>query len=261
MTTHLTSHIRRRGGADGSGRRVHGPPRSGDIRLAVTDAVSMEVDGGRPVSVTRVLVADDHPVYRDGLRTMLEATDDLRLVVEASDGEEAVRALAQHPVDVALLDVNMPRLNGIEAAARIAAEAPGVAVLVLTMFADDASVFAALRAGARGYVLKDSSRDDLLRAIRAVARGEAIFSPSVATRVLDFFARQHHPSIAPEDFPMLTTRERDVLHLLAQGRSNPQIAAQLGLTRKTTSNYVSAVLTKLQVRDRAEAAQRARQAP
>jgi DNA-binding NarL/FixJ family response regulator len=212
------------------------------------------------VSVTRVLVADDHPVYRDGLRTMLEATEDLVLVAEARDGEEALSSLTEHDVDVALLDVNMPRLNGIDAAARIAVEAPGVAVLILTMFADDASVFAALRAGARGYVLKDSSRDDLLRAIRAVARGEAIFSPSIATRLLDFFARQHHPSIAPEDFPMLTTRERDVLHLIAQGRSNPQIAAQLGLSRKTTSNYVSAILTKLQVRDRAEAAERARQA-
>ena len=210
------------------------------------------------MSVTRVLVADDHPLYRDGLRTMLEATDDLVLAAEVQDGEEALVALAAHEVDVALLDVNMPGLNGIDTAARIAVESPEVAVLVLTMFADDASVFAALRAGARGYVLKDSSRDDLLRAIRAVARGEAIFSPSVATRVLDFFAHQHRPSIAPEDFPMLTTRERDVLHLIAQGRSNPQIAAQLGLSRKTTSNYVSAILTKLQVRDRAQAAERAR---
>ena len=210
------------------------------------------------MSVTRVLVADDHPLYRDGLRTMLEATDDLVLAAEVQDGEEALAALAAHDVDVALLDVNMPGLNGIDTAARMAVESPDVAVLVLTMFADDASVFAALRAGARGYVLKDSSRDDLLRAIRAVARGEAIFSPSVATRVLDFFAHQHRPSIAPEDFPMLTARERDVLHLIAQGRSNPQIAAQLGLSRKTTSNYVSAILTKLQVRDRAQAAERAR---
>ena len=158
---------------------------------------------------------------------------------------------------MALLDVNMPALSGIEVAGRIAVEFPSVAVLILTMFADDASVFAALRAGARGYVLKDAERDDLLRAIRAVARGEAIFSPSVASRVLDFFA-QRHPSVAPEEFPMLTARERDVLHLISQGRSNPAIAAQLGLSRKTTSNYVSAILTKLQVRDRAEAAERAR---
>lgn len=159
------------------------------------------------MTTVRVLVADDHPVYRDGLRTMLEATDDLQLVAEAKDGDEAVRAVAGDNVDVALLDVNMPVLNGIDAAGRIAAQAPGVAVLMLTMFADDVSVFAALRAGARGYVLKDSSRDDLLRAIRAVAKGEAIFSPSIATRVLDFFSRQH-PSIAPDEFPMLTARER-----------------------------------------------------
>jgi DNA-binding NarL/FixJ family response regulator len=208
----------------------------------------------------RVLVADDHPLYRDGLRTMLEATDDLQLAAEAQDGAEALRALAGNNVDVALLDINMPGVNGIDTASRIASDAPEVAVLMLTMFADDASVFAALRAGARGYVLKDSARDDLLRAIRAVANGEAIFSPSIATRVLDYFARPH-PSIAPDAFPMLTNRERDVLHLIAQKHTNPQIASQLGLSRKTTSNYVSAILTKLQVRDRAEAAARVGQPP
>ncbi len=208
----------------------------------------------------RVLVADDHPLYRDGLRTMLEATDDLQLAAEAQDGEEALLALAGNSVDVALLDVNMPGLNGIDTASRIAADAPEVAVLMLTMFADDASVFAALRAGARGYVLKDSARDDLLRAIRAVANGEAIFSPTIATRVLDYFARPH-PSIAPDAFPMLTNRERDVLHLIAQKHTNAQIASQLGLSRKTTSNYVSAILTKLQVRDRAEAAARVGKPP
>jgi DNA-binding NarL/FixJ family response regulator len=205
----------------------------------------------------RVLVADDHPVFREGVRTMLAATPDIDLIAEAKDGAEALALMGEHQIDVALLDVNMPGMSGIEVAGRIAVDRPEVAVLILTMFADDASVFAALRAGARGYVLKDAERDDLLRAIRAVARGEAIFSPSVAARVLDFFA-QRHPSVTPEEFPMLTARERDVLHLIAQGRSNPAIAAQLGLSRKTTSNYVSAILTKLQVRDRVEAAERAR---
>ena len=207
----------------------------------------------------RVLVADDHPLFREGLRTMIEATDDLTLSAEAGDGAEAVQLAGSTTVDVALLDLNMPGLNGVEAASRISLRQPEVAVLMLTMFEDDASVFAALRAGARGYVLKDSSRDELLRAIRAVASGEAIFSPSVASRVLDFFTRRH-PSVAPDDFPMLTARERDVLHLIAQGRSNPQIASQLGLSRKTTSNYVSSILTKLQVRDRSEAAERAKSA-
>ena len=205
----------------------------------------------------RVLVADDHPLFRDGLRLMIEATDDIEVAAEVADGTDVVGAIAGLEVDLALLDVNMPGLNGIDAAARLTASRPEVAVLMLTMFDDDASVFAALRAGARGYVLKDSGREGLLRAIRAVAGGEAIFSPSIAGRVLDFFARRR-PSVAPEDFPMLTARERDVLHLIAQGRSNPQISAQLGLSPKTTSNYVSAILTKLQVRDRAEAAVRAR---
>ena len=205
----------------------------------------------------RVLVADDHPLFRDGLRMMIEATDDIEVAAEVADGTDVVGAIAGLHVDLALLDVNMPGLNGIDAAARLTASRPEVAVLMLTMFDDDASVFAALRAGARGYVLKDSGREGLLRAIRAVAGGEAIFSPSIAGRVLDFFARRR-PSVAPEDFPMLTARERDVLHLIAQGRSNPQISAQLGLSPKTTSNYVSAILTKLQVRDRAEAAARAR---
>jgi DNA-binding NarL/FixJ family response regulator len=207
--------------------------------------------------VIRVLVADDHPMFRDGLRMMIEATEDIEVAAEVADGTDVVSAIAGLEVDLALLDVNMPGLNGIDAAARLSASRPEVAVLMLTMFDDDASVFAALRAGARGYVLKDSGRDVLLRAIRAVSGGEAIFSPSIAGRVLDFFARRR-PSVAPDDFPMLTARERDVLHLIAQGRSNPQISAQLGLSPKTTSNYVSAILTKLQVRDRAEAAARAR---
>jgi DNA-binding NarL/FixJ family response regulator len=209
------------------------------------------------VDTVRVLIADDHPMFRQGLRTVLEATEDLVVVAEAADGREAVRLALTEQVDVALFDIHMPDGGGIEAAGRVHAQNPGLHILMLTMFQDDASVFAALRAGARGYVLKDADREELLRAVRAVARGEAIFSPSVAARVLDHFTRQH-PAVAPDDFPMLTPRERDVLHLLAQGHSNPEIGARLGLTRKTTSNYVSAILTKLQVRDRAAAAERVR---
>jgi DNA-binding NarL/FixJ family response regulator len=207
----------------------------------------------------RVLIADDHPLFRDGLRTVLAATDDLVLVAEAADGEEAVRLAVREQVDVALFDVHMPRLDGIQAAGRVAVEAPGVRLLMLTMFQDDASIFAALRAGARGYVLKDADRSELLRAVRAVAAGEAIFSPAIAARVIDHFASAS-PTVAAEEFPMLTTRERDVLHLLARGRSNPEIAVRLGLTRKTTSNYVSSILAKLQVSNRMEAAERARRA-
>ncbi|MDQ1661011.1 MAG: hypothetical protein QOJ68_991 [Blastococcus sp.] len=207
----------------------------------------------------RVLVADDHPLFRDGLRTVLAATDDLILVAEAGNGEEAVRLAVTEQVDVALFDVHMPGVSGIEAAARVAVQAPGVRVLMLTMFQDDASIFAALRAGARGYVLKDADRTDLLRAVRAVGSGEAIFSPTIAARVLDHFGTGT-PAVQAEEFPMLTTRERDVLHLIARGRSNPEIATRLGLTRKTTSNYVSSILGKLQVHNRMEAAERARRA-
>ena len=207
----------------------------------------------------RMLVADDHPLFREGLRTVLEATDEFDVVAEAADGLEAVRLAAAERVDVALVDVHMPVLNGIEATRRMHTEAPGVRVLVLTMFRDDASIFAALRAGARGYVLKDADRSELLRAVRAVGRGEAIFSPAIAGRVLDHFAHPH-PSVMSEAFPMLTARERAVLDLIAQGRSNPEIAARLVLTRKTVSNYVSAILVKLQVTNRVEAAQQARRA-
>ena len=206
-----------------------------------------------------MLIADDHPLFREGLRTVLEATDDLVVVGEAGDGAEAVRLTLAGGVDVALFDVHMPVLDGIEAARRVHTHAPELRVLMLTMFRDDASIFAALRAGARGYVLKDADRAELLGAVRAVGRGEAIFSPAIATRVLDHFARPH-PTVVPEAFPMLTARERDVLELLAQGRSNPQIAARLDLTRKTVSNYVSAILVKLQVRNRLEAAEQARRA-
>jgi DNA-binding NarL/FixJ family response regulator len=211
------------------------------------------------VDPLRVLVADDHPLFRDGLRTVLAATDDLLLVAEAGDGEEAVRLAVSERIDVALFDVHMPGVSGIEAAGRVAVQAPHVRVLMLTMFQDDASIFAALRAGARGYVLKDADRTELLRAVRAVGSGEAIFSPTIAARVLDHFAGRS-PAVQAEEFPMLTSRERDVLHLLARGRSNPEIAARLGLTRKTTSNYVSAILSKLQVSNRLEAAERARRA-
>jgi DNA-binding NarL/FixJ family response regulator len=209
----------------------------------------------------RVLIADDHPLFRDGLRLLLGTTDDLEVVGEAHAGDDAVAQATDQasPPDVVVMDLKMPGLSGIEATRRILQQAPQVHVLIVTMFEDDASIFAAMRAGARGYVLKDAAQEDVLRAIRSVGRGEAIFSPSIATRVLDAFAA---PSVAVprELFPMLSEREREILAALARGSSNTEIAEQFDLTPKTVRNYVSAVLTKLQVVDRAEAILKAREA-
>jgi DNA-binding NarL/FixJ family response regulator len=212
-----------------------------------------------PPEVLRVLIADDHPVFRHGLRTLLGTTADIEVVGEATSGEEAIALAETLRPDAVLMDVKMPGLNGIEATRRLTQAVAGLRVLMVTMFEDDASVFAAMRAGARGYVLKDAEKDDLLRAIRAVGQGEAIFSPAIATRVLDYFANAGR-TVPRDVFPMLTERERDILHLLAQNRSNAEIAQATGLSAKTVSNYVSSILAKLQVADRAQAILRAREA-
>lgn len=207
----------------------------------------------------RVLIADDHELFRDGLRTLMQSTPDVALVAEAASGNEAIQLAAQHRPDVALLDIQMPEVNGIEAARQIVADSPNVRVLMLTMFDDDYSVFAAMRAGARGYVLKGVKRAELLRAIRAAASGEAIFSPGIAERMMDFFGQIR--SSPPADlFPALTEREREVLALLARDYKNADIARELVITPKTVRNHVSAILGKLQAADRAEAAQQARDA-
>lgn len=205
----------------------------------------------------RVLIADDHPLFRDGLRVMLEAADEFVVLGEATTGEEAVAlALSLRP-DVALMDINMPGVNGIEATRRIVAADPQARVLMLTMLEDDDSVFAALRAGARGYLLKGARRDEALRAIRAVANGEAIFGPVIAQRMAQYFAVRRPPS-AVFPFPELTEREREILDLIAQGRSNAQIADDLVVSLKTVRNYVSTIFNKLQVADRAQAVDVAR---
>jgi DNA-binding NarL/FixJ family response regulator len=210
------------------------------------------------MTALRILIADDHPLFRDGMRLMLDALPDFEVVGEAASGVEAVSQAAALRPDVVLMDVRMPDLNGIEATRQIRAADPSVHVLVVTMFEDDATVFSAMRAGARGYVLKDADKDDMLRAIRAVGRGEAIFSPAVAARLVDFFAAAR-PAVPESDFPMLTARERELLHLMAGGASNADIARALAVSGKTVANYVSSVLNKLQVADRAAAIQRARQ--
>ncbi|MEU7748661.1 response regulator transcription factor [Nonomuraea sp. NPDC049158] len=205
----------------------------------------------------RIVLADDHPVVRSGLRALLDSISGLTVVAEAADGHAAVREAVTHKPDVLVMDIQMPRLDGIEATRQIARAAPEVAVLMLTMYEDDDSVFSAMRAGARGYLLKGAQQDEIARAIHAVAAGQAIFGPGVARRVLGFFAT---PPAVQDPFPELTGREREILDLIAAGRPNGQIARHLAIAPKTVANHISSIFTKLQVADRAEAIIRARDA-
>jgi DNA-binding NarL/FixJ family response regulator len=206
----------------------------------------------------RVLIADDHPLFRDGLAALLRATPDTELAGAAATGNQAIELARQVQPDVVLMDLQLPELNGIEATRGIVADSPHTAVVVLTMFDDDDSVFAALRAGARGYLLKGADHEEIRRALHAAADGEAIFGAGIATRALAYFTAQAHGAPAP--FPQLTDREREVLELVAQGHSNTTIAARLHLSQKTIRNNVSNILAKLQVADRAQAIVRARDA-
>jgi DNA-binding NarL/FixJ family response regulator len=207
----------------------------------------------------RVVVVDDHPVYRDGVADALGDADDIDVVGTAADGESAVTVVAELRPDVVLMDLRMPGGGGLAATTAIAARHPDTAVLVLTMSDDDDSVFAALRAGARGYLLKESEGADIARAVRAAARSEAVFGPRIADRVLAFFASSRARStVVP--FPELTDREREVLDLVAHGLSNAAIATRLFLSEKTVRNRVSDVLTKLHAASRAEAVALARDA-
>lgn len=204
-----------------------------------------------------VVVADDHPIIRDGLTALLGSVDGIEVVGTAATGKEAVRAAVTLRPDVLVLDIQMPELDGVGAAREISRAAPGVAMLMLTMFDDDDSVLAALRAGASGYVLKGATQHEIVRAIRAVAAGEAIFGPGIARQILGQLAG-NRPSTRP--FPELTTRELQVLELLAAGMTTGKIAAKLGLAPKTINNNTSAIFAKLQVPGRAEAILRARRA-
>ena len=223
----------------------------------------MTTDGDGPEALdanrVRVLVADDHEAFRSGLRSLLATAADVDVVGDAASGDDAVRLAGRAQPDVVLMDVNMPGLDGIEATRRLVDSAPHVAVVVLTMHDDDETVFAAVRAGARGYLLKGASRAEILRAVRAAAAGDAIFGPGVARRLMTYFA-QPAPAGVERPFPELTEREHEILDLVARGRSNAEITAQLGLSPKTIRNHVSNVFAKLQVRDRAEAIVRAREA-
>jgi DNA-binding NarL/FixJ family response regulator len=211
------------------------------------------------VEPTRVLIADDHTLFREGLRALLNSVPDTEVLGEAATGDEAIARAGELQPDVVLMDIQMPGVNGIEATRRILHTSPHIGVIVVTMFEDDDSVFAAMRAGARGYVLKGADQVEMLRVIRAVARGEALFGPSIAKRLMDFFATPR-PAVPAQVFPDLTDREREVLELIAQGHNNTEIAARLILSPKTVRNHVSNVFSKLQVADRAQAIIRAREA-
>ena len=207
----------------------------------------------------QVLIADDHPLFRKGMRALLMTTSDMVIIGEATTGQETIELAATLQPDVILMDLQMPGINGIEATRQICHTSPHIRILVVTLFEDDASVFTALRAGARGYVLKDAQEEEVLRAIRAVANGEAIFSTAIASRLIDFFAAPRS-TVAKELFPTLTEREREILQLIAHGSSNSDIARQLSLSVKTVSNYISNIFGKLQVTDRTQAVIRARDA-
>jgi DNA-binding NarL/FixJ family response regulator len=210
----------------------------------------------------QLLIADDHAPFRDGLRALMMSAPDVAIIGEAATGDEAIALAARLQPDVILMDINMPGVNGIEATRQILHTSPHISVLILTMFEDDDSVFAALRAGARGYLLKGALKAELLRAIRGVGNGEAIFGASVARRLMQFFTSARP---APQDplaqaFPELTEREREILAMLAQHLTNPEIADRLHLSHKTVRNHVSNIFSKLQVVDRAQAIIRAREA-
>ena len=206
-----------------------------------------------------ILIADDHALFRSGLRSLLASVPDTDVVGEASTGQDAIAQAEALQPDVVLMDIQMPGLNGIDATRRIVATSPHIGVIIVTMFEDDDSVFAAMRAGARGYVLKGADQEEMLRTIRAVARGEALFGPAIATRLMTYFAAPR-PVMAPQVFPELTDREREVLQLIAAGHNNEVIAHRLVLSPKTVRNHVSNIFNKLQVADRAQAIVRAREA-
>ncbi|MCB0167013.1 MAG: response regulator transcription factor [Anaerolineae bacterium] len=215
------------------------------------------------MTTIRVLVVDDHTLFRDGLIAILTNIPDIEAVGEAGTGREAVAQVKALAPDVILMDINMPDLNGIEATQQVLAIKPDTGIIMLTMLEDNDSLFAAMCAGARGYILKGADKAEVIKTIRAVAAGEALFGPAIATRLTTFFQNARGGTQQLEDtapFPDLTDREREVLELIAQGENNQDIAQQLHISAKTVSNHISNIFNKLQVADRAQAIVKARQA-
>jgi DNA-binding NarL/FixJ family response regulator len=215
------------------------------------------------VETIRTLIVDDHALFREGLRALFSAIEDIELVGEADAGEQALELAEQLQPDVILMDIDMPGLGGVEATRAILRQAPSTGVVMVTMLEDDASVFSAMRAGARGYVLKGAQPKELLQTIRAVASGQALFGPAIAARMMRFFNQQgarFKASLPEEAFSELTPRELEVLELIAQGDRNPEIAEKLVISDKTVRNHITNIFSKLQVADRAQAILKARDA-
>ena len=211
------------------------------------------------MSSLTVLIADDHPLFRKGMRSLLQSMPDIELAGEAKSGQEAIQMAIERQPDLVLMDLQMPEGSGLVATREISKASPNIHILIVTLFEDDESIFTALRAGARGYILKDAEEEEMMRAIRAVGEGEAIFSPAIAARLMDYFSTTR--SLVPQEvFPELTDREREILTLIARGKTNAEIAEELTISLKTVRNHASNIFNKLQVADRAQAAIRAREA-
>lgn len=215
------------------------------------------------MSSIKLIVADDHRLFREGLKALLSVTDDIEIIGEAEDGDGVLKKCNVQQPDIILMDINMPGINGIQATQTILEEHPQIGIIMLTMLEDDASIFNAMRAGARGYLLKGADPNEVLSVIRAVAEGQALFGPAIAARVLGYFKAlsakpNPHQTLAP--FPELTERELEVLRLISQGLNNQEIAQKLVLSPKTVRNHITNIFGKLQVADRAQAIVRAREA-
>jgi DNA-binding NarL/FixJ family response regulator len=211
----------------------------------------------------KLMIADDHKLFREGLKALFAVTDDIEIVAEAEDGDSALKKCTELQPDVILMDINMPGLNGIHATQQIVEMFPQIGIIMLTMLEDDASVFNAMRAGARGYLLKGADPQEVLSVIRAVAEGQALFGPAIAMRLMNYFRELSLRPSSPQlhtPFPELTERELEVLRLISQGLNNQEIAQKLVLSPKTVRNHITNIFSKLQVADRAQAIVRAREA-